>query len=153
MCTIGQIGSIDSTILIGHPNIYKKFNDSLIDDSRSTNILDILYFLTPTKINKSKLGVDKVKIFFSVGNIDDKIRTDLSRYIEPCCIYGSNKTNIISLGVPGSSKGLGVPILDLKIDKDTSKITVRGESVYKKKWFKTKDKGYLDRSGYLFLDL
>jgi long-chain-fatty-acid--CoA ligase ACSBG len=160
------IKKVKPTIFIGVPRVWEKMEE-VVKSELKTNPLKQL--MLSNKLIKTKLGLDQTKYCISAASpISDSTRKFFKDIdIEICNIYGMSETcGAISMGVPGSSKGAGIPLMDVKIDKDSSEILVRGSSVFKKyykdkkntkdafakkKWFKTGDTGHIDRSGYLHI--
>jgi long-chain-fatty-acid--CoA ligase ACSBG len=167
---------VKPTIFIGVPRVWEKMEESIQKEMSGDGITDALKRMVSTsKMVKMKIGLDQAKYCIAAAApLSDSTRDFFEEIgIELCNVYGMSETcGPISIGVPGSSKGAGVPVMDLKIDGDNGEIQVRGSSLFKnyykdkeatrnsfeyterkgrrkRKWFKTGDTGYIDRSGYL----
>ena len=162
------------TIFIGVPRVWEKIEEGVrrqLDGDGFTNVLKRL--VSSSKMIKTKIGLDQAKYCITAAApLSESTRNFFDEIgIELCNVYGMSETcGPISIGVPGSSKGTGVPVMDLKIGEN-DEILVRGASLFKnyyknkeatrnafeysnkkkrrRKWFKTGDTGYIDRSGYL----
>jgi len=155
------------TIFVGVPRvwekIYEKIKESKTDPSR------IINKMFANQVIIKKIGLDNAKYCISAAApLSDNVKNFIKDLgIELCDVYGmSETTGPISMGVPGCSKGIGVPIMNVKIDKNTSEILVKGPMVFKEyyknksasndvmndKWFKTGDTGYIDRDGTLYVN-
>ena len=160
------VREIQPTIFVGVPRIWESLMDDIKKDiGNSTRLLNKLLV---NKIIIHKMGLDKAKYCITTSGT---IRYNVYNFfhelgIELCDVYGMNETcGPISMAVPGFSKGSGKPTIDIKIDKHTSEIMVRGCAVFKeyykdkqatqdafiKKWFKTGNIGYIDRDGTLYV--
>jgi long-chain-fatty-acid--CoA ligase ACSBG len=164
---IDTLTDVRPTVFIGIPRIWDKIYE-MIKEKRE----DPSSFVGKLFINgmiAKEIGLDKAKLCISIdAPISDTIKVFFKELgIELCDVYGVSETSgPISMGVPGSSKGSGIPVMDVKIDKVTNEILVRGSTVFKeyyknpiatsnafisKKWFKTGDIGHIDRSGALYV--
>lgn len=160
------IKDVRPTIFIGVPRIWEKIYEKIKEKQENPQRLINKIFVN--KMIIKEIGLDHAKYCITAAApISENVRdffTDLG--IELCNVYGmSETTGPISMGVPGCSKGAGIPIMDVKTDKDTNEIMVRGDAVFKeyyknkkateesfvKKWFKTGDTGYIDRDGVLYV--
>lgn len=161
------IKEVQPTIFIGVPRIwekiYEKIKEKQDDPTRFINKLFV------NKMIVKEMGLDKAKYCISVAApIIQEVREFFNSLgIELCDVYGMSETaGPISMGVPGCSHGVGVPVMDVKIDKKTGEITVKGDHVFKeyyknkqatkeaftsKGWFKTGDTGFIDRDGSLYV--
>lgn len=145
------IQEIKPTIFVGTPKIWNKFYERMKDNyDDNKNFVDKLFIpnidigLKDTKycINVNGSLLNDTKIFF------DKIG------IEICNIYGMTETTgITSICVPSCSKGVGIPIVNIKIDSNTNEILVKGGNVCinNNNWFNTGDIGYIDRDETLYI--
>lgn len=157
---------IKPTIFMGVPRVWEKIMEQIKD--KQQNPENLLNKLFGNKIIVKKIGLDKCKFCITAAApISLQVRTFFNNLgIELCDVYGmSETTGPISMAVPGCSKGVGIPIVDIKIDKKTDEILVRGESIFNayyknknatiealnKNWFKTGDTGYIDRDGSLYI--
>lgn len=155
------------TIFVGVPRvwekIYEKIKESKTDPSR------IINKMFANQVIIKKIGLDNAKYCVSAAApLPDTVKNFIKDLgIELCDVYGmSETTGPISMGVPGCSKGVGIPIMNVKIDKNTSEILVKGPMIFKEyyknktaskdvmidKWFKTGDTGYIDRDGTLYVN-
>lgn len=161
------IKEVQPTIFIGVPRIWEKIYEKIKEKQEDPQRL--LNKLFVNKMIVKEMGLDKAKFCITAAApISQEIREffkDLG--IELCDVYGmSETTGPISMGVPGCSHGVGVPVMDVKIDKETGEITVKGDHVFKeyyknksatkeaftsKGWFKTGDTGYIHRDGSLYV--
>ena len=168
---------VKPTIFIGVPRVWEKLEEGIRKGLSGDGFANaIKRLVSSSKMIKLKIGLDQAKYCITAAApLPDSTRDFFSEIgIELCNVYGMSETcGPISIGVPGSSKGTGVPVMDLKIG-DNDEILVRGASLFKnyyknkdatndafqysvgkngkhkrRKWFKTGDTGYLDRSGYL----
>lgn len=164
------------TIFIGIPSVWENIEKAINSDLAMDGISGaIKRLVSSSKVIQMKIGLDRAKYCISVTT---PIRNSTRQFfanigIELCDVYGMNETcGPISMGVPGSSKDAGIPIMDVKIDADTSEIMVRGDSLFKeyykdneatdnsytkskhikRRWFKTGDTGHIDRSGSLSIN-
>lgn len=155
------------TIFIGVPRVWEKIYEKIKEKREDPNSLTGKLFINNLIVQE--MGLDRVKMCVTTAApISDHIKEFFRELgIELCDVYGmSETTGPISMGVPGCSKGLGVPVVDVKIEKTTGEILVRGKSIFReyyknkkltdeaflpKNWFKTGDIGYIDRSGILYL--
>jgi long-chain-fatty-acid--CoA ligase ACSBG len=191
ICSIGTVTFADSdalkgslkdtlidvkpTIFIGVPRVWEKIEEGIRKELSGDGFTDMLKRLvSSSKMIKTNVGLDQAKYCIAAAApLSDSTKNFFDEIgIELCNVYGMSETcGPISIGVPGSSKGAGVPVLDLKIDGETGEILVRGRSLFKnyyknkkatqdafeyssgekrrRKWFKTGDTGYVDRAGYL----
>jgi len=133
----------------------------------NTNPTGIFNKLFVNKLILQEFGLDESKYNISYGYSSDTNLKSLFNDIgiEICNAFGTNETTgIISIAVPGCSKYYGFPIVDIKINRETSEIMVKGETIFKnycknseksdkmffkKIWFKTGYTGYVDRDGSL----
>lgn len=167
------IKEVRPSIFISVPRIWEKIMEKIKDKQQDPQRLMNKLFVN--KMIVKEIGLDKCKYCITAAApVSASVKTFFSDLgIELCDVYGmSETTGPISMAVPGSSKGSGVPIMDIKIDKYTNEICVRGDSVFKeyykdaqetttafiKKrkhthgcWFKTGDTGYIDRDGSLYV--
>jgi long-subunit acyl-CoA synthetase (AMP-forming) len=157
------IKEVQPTIFIGVPRIWEKIQSKIKEMEENPQRLINRLFVN--KMIIKKIGLDKAKICITAAApILQETRdffNDLG--IELCDVYGMSETSgPISMGVPGCSHSVGVPVMDVKIDKKTGEISVKGDSVFKeyyknklatsdaftsKGWFKTGDIGHIDRDG------
>lgn len=159
------IFDVKPTIFIGVPRVWEKIYDKIREQKDPNGILNKLFV---NSIILQQIGLDKTKMCITatapLANEVRKFFSDLG--IELCDVYGmSETTGPISMCVPGCSKGSGVPVVDVKINKENSEILVKGNQVFKEyykdkkatsetfnsKWFKTGDTGYIDRDGSLYV--
>lgn len=153
------------TIFIGVPRVWEKIEESINKELESSALKRLV---STGKIIRLKLGLDQAKYCIAAAApLSDSTRKFFDSIgIELCNVYGMSETcGPISVGVPGSSKGAGVPVMDVKINKESSEIMVRGSSLFKeyykdkdstkksfkRQWFKTGDTGHIDRSGSLYV--
>jgi long-subunit acyl-CoA synthetase (AMP-forming) len=154
---------IQPTIFMGTSDIWNTIMDMSKNYSYTANIMNQLLL---NKYILRNIGLDYSKYCISVGlSMSQEIKYFFGSIgIELCNVYGMTETTgLISMGVPGCSRGSGIPIIDIKIDNKTNEILVKGDSVFsgyindvknivsKKGWFNTGDTGYIDRDGSLFV--
>ena len=155
------------TIFIGVPRIWEKVYEKLKEAKEDPQ--KIINKLFVNNIIVKEMGLDRAKLCISLAApISIGIKNFFKNLgIEICDIYGmSETTGPISMGVPGCSKGSGVPIMNIKINSVNNEILVKGKGVFKeyyknleatkeafdsKKWFKTGDTGHIDRDGILYV--
>ena len=161
------IKEVQPTIFIGVPRIWEKIYEKIKENQEDPQRLINKLFVN--KLIIREIGLDKVKYCITAAApMSQEIRDFFKNLgLEICDVYGMTETTgPISMGVPGCSQGVGVPVMDVKIEKDTGEITVKGDSVFKeyyknksatkesfmsKGWFKTGDTGYVDRDGSLYV--
>lgn len=160
------IKEIKPTLFMGNQLSLDVMANKIIDNQTDPNRL--LNKLFVNKMIIKNIGMDKCKYFIvTTQNPSDKKDFFRDIGIEICELCTMNETTgPITMSVPGSSKGLGVPIVNVKINRYNSEITVKGDTVlqeyYKnlsatkssfneKGWFKTGMTGYVDRDGTLYL--
>jgi long-chain-fatty-acid--CoA ligase ACSBG len=171
---ISVIREVKPTIFIGVPRVWEKMEEEIKSKLSSNDdgwfAGTVKRLMSSGKVIRTKIGLDQVKYCVSAAaSLSDSTKVFFETIgIELCNVYGMSETcGPISMGVPGSSKGVGVPVIDVKIDSQTSEIMVRGDSMFKnyykddkatmdsytkhRRWFKTGDIGYMDRSGTLFI--
>lgn len=161
------IKEVRPTIFIGVPRIWEKIHEKIVETKE-----DPQKFINKLFVNNiiiQEMGFDRAKYLISAAAPISKEIKDFFKDLglEICDVYGmSETTGPISMAVPGCSNGSGVPVLDVKIDRETKEIMVKGESVFKeyyknkkateesfhkKGWLKTGDTGYIDRDGSLIV--
>lgn len=183
------LSRVRPTILAADTDVWKSIRSTIEAELNKQSITATLKRLVgSSKLIKTNIGLDYAKYNIVMHNRPDTdANTSASDNvdffsgigIELCKAYCSNEALIVSMGVPGSSKGFGVPIMDLKIDPESSEVLVRGKTLLKSyyknqkatdaafyvmsskrsksskkrsnRWLKTGYTGYIDRSGYLFL--
>ena len=161
------IKEIKPTIFIGVPRVWEKIYDKIKEKQADPQGLLNKMFIN--KMILQEIGLDKAKYCISAAApINKEIKVFFNNLgLELCDVYGmSETTGPISMGVPGCSHGAGVPVMNVKIDKDSGEILVKGDLVFKeyyknkkatqeaftdKGWFKTGDIGYIDRDGSLYV--
>jgi long-chain-fatty-acid--CoA ligase ACSBG len=155
---------VKPTVFIGVPRVWQKIKEGIHKQISGNSLTDKLKrYVARGNIMKMLVGLDKAKYCISAAApLDIDTRAFFSNIgIEICDVYGMSETcGPISISVPGASKGCGVPVMDVKIDKETSEIMVKGDNMfnqyynmeqYGNKWFATGDTGYIDRDGSLFV--
>jgi long-chain-fatty-acid--CoA ligase ACSBG len=159
------IHEIKPTIFVGIPKIWEKIMEKIVLEKQDPKrILNQLFI---NRMILKEIGFDNIKMCITVSPVSSDLNNFFSELgIELCNIYGKQETSgLISLCIPGFSKGVGKPVLDIKIDKKTNEILVRGNQVFKeyyknkkdtdikfkKRWFKTGDTGRIDRDGTLYI--
>ncbi|VBB17842.1 AMP-binding enzyme [Yasminevirus sp. GU-2018] len=155
------------TVFIGVPRVWEKVYEKIKEKKEDPQ--KIINKLFVNKIIVQEMGLDRAKLCITAAApISAEVKSffkDLG--IELCDVYGmSETTGPISMGVPGCSKGSGVPVMDVKIDKENGEILVKGGGVFKeyyknpkatkeafnsRGWFKTGDTGFVDRDGTLYV--
>jgi long-chain-fatty-acid--CoA ligase ACSBG len=161
------IKEVQPTIFIGVPRIWEKIYEKIKENQEDPQRLINKLFVN--KLIIREIGLDKTKYCITAATpMSQEIRDFFKNLgLEICDVYGMTETTgPISMGVPGCSQGVGVPVMDVKIEKETGEITVKGDSVFKeyyknnsatkesftsKGWFKTGDTGYVDRDGSLYV--
>jgi len=154
------------TIFIGVPRVWEKIHEKIKNTEDPQRLINKLLV---NKFIIQEMGLDKAKICITAAAPLSQESRDFFRDlgIELCDVYGmSETTGPISMGVPGCSKGSGVPVLNIKIDPDSKEILVKGDAVFKEYyknksatkeaftksgWFKTGDMGHIDRDGSLYV--
>lgn len=153
------------TVFIGVPRVWEKIEETIRKELDTSAIKRLV---ATNKMIQMKIGLESAKYCIAAAApLSDSTREFFETIgIELCNVYGMSETcGPISVGVPGSSKGAGVPVMDVKIDKESGEIMVRGNSLFKeyykdkdatkksfkRRWFKTGDIGNIDRSGSLHI--
>jgi long-chain-fatty-acid--CoA ligase ACSBG len=163
---IDTLKYVRPSIFVGVPRVWEKIMENIEQNQSDPKHLLNRLFVNRMIING--IGLDKCKYYVtSTAPIMSRTKNffnDLG--IELCDVYGmSETTGPISMAVPGLSKGSGIPIVNVKIDKITKEILVKGDNVFKEyyknkeetnkvfknKWFNTGDIGYIDRDGVLYV--
>ena len=155
------------TVFIGLPRVWEKIYEKIKEKRKDPSSFTGKLFINNLIVKE--IGLDRAKFCISASApIANTIKVFFKELgIELCDVYGLSETSgPVSMGVPGCSKGVGIPLIDVKIAKDTNEILVRGGTVFKKyyknpeatsdafvmkKWFKTGDTGYIDRFGALYI--
>jgi long-subunit acyl-CoA synthetase (AMP-forming) len=131
------LSKIRPTIFAADPDVWKSIRLNVEAEQNKPSITATLKRLVgSSKLIKTNIGLDYAKYNIVMHNRPD---TNASEHIdffsgigiELCLAYCSNEALIVSMGVPGSSKGFGVPIMDLKIDPEDSAVLVRGKTLFK----------------------
>ena len=163
------IKEVRPTIFIGFPKTWEKIYETIKEKQQDPR--QILNKIFGNKMIVKDIGLNKAKFCITLSApMVQKTRdffNDLG--IELCDFYAmSETTGPISMGVPGCSHGMGVPLIDIKFDKNTREILVKGNLLFKayynnkpatnkafnsKGWFKTGDIGYIDRDGSLHMTI
>lgn len=149
-----DIQKIQPTIFVGTSKTWYKFYDRLKENHNNTT--EIVNKIFAPKID---IGLSNVKYCININShLSNDVKTFFNNLgIEICNIYGMTETvGIISIGVPSCSKGVGIPIVNIKIDSKTNEIIVKGGNVVNKhnkinEWFMTGDIGYIDRDETLYV--
>ena len=152
------------TIYLGSINTWNKLLTKIKERQHETQKLLNKLFINRVIIKE--IGLDEAKYCIIVCNSSDQ-DNDITKLIEQfeeigielCVMYGMKEVmGPISMGVPGCSKGKGIPVIGLKIDQNTNEISIRCEQLSKKstttnsEWLKIGKNGYIDRSGFLFFN-
>jgi len=133
------LSQVRPTIFAADPGVWKSIRSSVEAEQNKPSITATLKRLVgSSKLIKTNIGLDYAKYNIVMHNkpgtdvgASDHIDFFSGIGIELCLAYCSNEALIISMGVPGSSKGFGVPIMDLKIDPEDSAVLVRGKTLFK----------------------
>lgn len=159
------------TIFLSSPSMWNKLIKRIKEKQHETQKLLNKLFIN--KLIIKEIGLDEAKYCIIIcdsssssdGNVEQLIEQFEELGIELCKMYGIKEVmGPVSMGVPGCSKGNGIPIVDVKIDQNTNEITIKGDQIFKeyqhnkqktkeifnKGWMKLGKCGYLDRSGFLF---
>lgn len=175
---INLIKDISPTILTGPFKMWKGFMNEIKDKQIDPhNILNKLY---TNKVILNNMGLGKCKYCLITDPVTDPvsdqdtdpdtdpvnelIKSFKDYGLELCVCLGLDETcGLISFGVPGCSKNMGTPVINIKFDDKTNEILVKGNIVFNEyyknpdktknmfinRWFKTGIKGYINRDGSL----
>ena len=160
------IKEIRPTLFVSTHQIWESIIDKIkMNQSDPNRLLNKLFV---NKMIIKDMGLDKCKYCITTSQYPpDKKDFFKNLGLEMCEMYNMNEsTGPISVSVPGSSKGMGIPIVNVKINRDNNEIMVKGDTIFKeyyknipatqssfnkKGWFKTGDTGYVDRDGTLYV--
>ncbi len=152
------IKDVNPTIFVADSTIWNIIMEHIIHDNYDPNGIINKLFMNNLIIRD--IGLHDIKWCVNIGPdlSNNNMRVFLKTIgIELCNAHCMNETTgPIAIGVPGFSKGIGVPVCDIKIDHDTSNILVKGKSILsnntKNEWYNTEITGIIHRDGTLHIN-
>jgi long-subunit acyl-CoA synthetase (AMP-forming) len=146
------IRNVEPSVIMGSPDDWRQMRD-YIKKYHNLNPDHIVDYMLVNNIVVKKLGFNRLKYPITTnGKIDKDIYDFFDQiHLTLCNIYSVPEANgPISLCFPGYTKGVGLPIANIKIS-DNSEILVKGRT-RGSKWIGTGDYGFIDRDGSLYIN-